>query len=267
MESVGFFGFLKPLLVASGISPGLADTLINFGPGGVLIAGLIVSSKFWIVPSIVKWLEGKKTRTDLFMSNMEQMKEALLDMNASMKKDFQSFDRRLDVMISDSQNNLDDIQSIKQIASQLDKTHTNLISFFFVRLNSNNIVKHRDVVLNRWMNKASELAGKTVGMVNGLKFNHHPLDGFFAQNGAESYYRHLCVELFSFQELVSSGEYGKGITDQELEEDLRQGFDRVLSKMIGSFKVYMDTGRDYSEQKHDLAIKLFETEGRVEFLS
>ena len=134
MEEVSIFGWLKPILVALGLSPGLSDTLINFGPGGIIVAGLIIASKFWIVPSIVKWLEGKKTRTDMFMSNMEQMKEALLDMNSSMKKDFHSFDRRLDVMISDSQNNLDDVQSIKQIASQLDKTHTNLISFFFVRL-------------------------------------------------------------------------------------------------------------------------------------
>jgi hypothetical protein len=214
----------------------------------------------------VKTIEKFTTRGGEILGKLDDFIKLQSDLNNQNKThivDSDKMKKMIEELIDDNNGNLDSNLALSTFTTFQNSIHMRLYIFFWRRVEANHILNNSEIVRGRYSAKVDELKGKTMTQMGKYHFKGQPLSMFWGQGGADSFFNHISAELYSLQYLRASGdEFAMSITN----EDLESAFDRILSRLMGAFKIYLDTGKNYKEIKDVNTCKLFSSPKEIEEL-
>lgn len=250
---------LIDILIAVGIPKELAILISSLGiEWGVVIAIILGLMKFVIVPFLAKWFEEKRSNTNIVLSTLTDIKEAILKTNSSLDErdsDIIRIKGMTEEILSDSVGNCDSSLALSTFSTYMSNIHLRSEIFFWRRVRSNHILDNAEIISGRYANEADKLAGKIITQMSKYHYRSLPISFFWGKNGAQSYIRHMFTELYGVQYNRADGDSDcMNIT----EEILTERVDHNLSILMGMFKRWMDDpDNTYMNLKNEYDLKLF----------
>lgn len=172
---------------------------------------------------------------------------------------------KIETLIGDSRGSVDENLALKYFASDLQNKHMQFSNFYRLRCRANHFKDNEDIIVSRYVREAERLGSQHLNMMQDLNFRGTSLDTFWGGDGCYSYFRHIGFELFGIHS--ESFEKWESMTDRQrenlllheaiiTEEDLKQAFERNISKFSQMFRTWLSNGKTYNLQKQDYDIKL-----------
>lgn len=257
-----------------GLDASTVQALADKGLWGLLALLLIIVGKYWIIPSITKFLENRATFSDKVVDKLETLIEIIKTSNerhdadiAAFKKetadasnDRKTIDQKIDVLLGEHVGTLDDKLAFTTFANILHKQHLIALSFFNIRVQANGIHTQRDVIIGRYKRKSEELCNKTSYELQHYYHNRRPLSNFFPDNSS-SYFNQLFNHLFLIQDGLIQNE------EQVTLEDLEAALDRNVSRLMKAFRKWvLDKNQTYDKIKKTESFELFQDDSSFEEL-
>jgi hypothetical protein len=285
MSNEGFFAMdgttvlLDSLAVASNgaYDDIIVNMLMGTGPWGAVGVTIFFVIKKFIYPAILQYVNSRDAKLEQLIKNIDNMNTFLESNLKKFDNDIQKshnshnkIEALVQELIADSGGNLDDSRALNLIAVYVDKQHLHAKAFFNTRVRVNGVQDNYDAIGRKYMDKALQLSGKTNTQLSQYTHNGIPLSHFFTTRGAESYFRHLLNELFSIQcEFAHQDDTNQN--RQISDDDIQNGLDRNLSKLMGAFKVWLKAPENnYMLQKNSLNLNIIQNynpnDGDVEVL-
>ena len=248
------------------------------------ILGIVL--KFWVIPMTIEIWKNRSKKQEEAMDVLKEIKESLITMthngtslHNSIKEEFlnqrASFQRiaiiehKCDEILSDSNGTMDETLSLRYFASDLEKRHLQLMLFFRLRCKSNHIIGNEELIIGRYAREAEKGSNKHINMLFDLSHKGTTLNTFWGSSGALSYFRHIAFELYAIQEEGHSIWESYSLQKQSSEtihevilneDDIKSAMDRNISKFISMFKIYLQTGKPFSEQQGKYDLKLIQSD-------
>lgn len=228
--------------------------------GGLTVAIVYAVAKYAVIPIISKSLgnaiERYFSRGEQIMTKLDVLNEiprALQD--ASHKSD--KLLSMVGELVDDSVGKMDERLALSTFSTFQNSIHLRLFVFFWRRVDANHVISSPDLVWGRYQQKLDELKSKAETQMAKYYYKEHALDMFWGKGGTDSFFRHIGAELYNIQLLRAEGDaFCKSLT----QDDLESAFDRLLSKLMGAFKGWLETGKTYQETKHQYNMHLFHNE-------
>jgi hypothetical protein len=249
-----------------GLDAATVQQLADKGLWGALALILIIVGKYWVIPSITKFLENRVTLSDKVVDKLDTLITTIKTSNerhdadivafkeetVRASQDRQNIDQKIDVLLGEHVGTLDDKLAFTTFANILHKQHLIALSFFNIRVQANGIHTQRDVIIGRYKRKAEELSNKTSYELQHYYHNRLPLSHFFPDNSS-SYFNHLFNHLFIIQDGLIEKE------EQITLEDLEAALDRNVSRLMKAFRKWLlDKNQTYDVVKETESFELFQ---------
>lgn len=234
------------MLELFGISTTMSTKLAENGIWGIIGVIMILVGKFWVIPSITKFMESR----DSMGKNVVKSLDAILDefsksnneieqRTAGFQKailkanaDRHSIENKIDILLGEYVGTLDNRLALRTFATIIHNHHLISLCFYNIRVNVNGIHTERDIIISRYKRKSEELCEKNNESLGYYYHNKYPLSNFFPDGGA-SYFNHLMNALYSIQ-LASSLES----SDAQL-ADIEEAIDINISRLMTAFKKWL----------------------------
>ena len=258
-----------------GISSTAVKWAMTNGLLGIAILGGLVIIKMVVIPSIAAWMEKKTFFGDRIIEKLEDIKKTLSNGNTDIKpiledirikiyttqQTQETISTKVDMLLGDQVGNLDYSLSLNLFGNYMHKQHLVALAFFNIRLRNNHIDTQRDVIRERYERKSLELGAKTYSQFGFYSFNNIPLSVFFESEAVSvSYFKIVMDELFSAHERITKND---GLTL----EDIEGALDRQLSKLMTSFKNWMENPqKKFSDDLHGSHYKMWTSPKEIEYL-
>lgn len=249
---------IKSILMFLGLSDSIATTLASFSTSwSVTVIVVVLLIRYLLVPIISKSLGNA---IEKYFSRGEQivnkLDEFLVDQKEIKEKTLK-IDSMVEELVDDSVGNLDSRLALSTFSVFMNSVNMRMFIFYNRRCKVNHIVGNEEIVQGRYSSKSEELKSKTETQLSKYYYKGQPLSLFFGKDGLDSFFRHIMTELYNIQLLKAQGDkFCLSLTD----EDIENAFDRLLSKLMGAFKLWCDTGRTYQETKGNYNMHLFTNE-------
>lgn len=222
------------------------QVFIDNGIWGIITLGLILVGKFWVIPSISKFLENRVSmgtqvleKLDAIINTMSESSKYQVEITQKFREDINEahkdrkvIDRKIDVLLGEHVGTLDDNLALNIFASTMDKQHLVAISFYNLRVYSNGLETNRTTIMARYMRKAEEIAGKTINQLGHYYHDGQKLSAFI-ESYSMIYFRQVMTSLFNAQESIYEE------TDSISLEDIEAALDRNVSRLITAYRKWL----------------------------
>jgi len=243
-----------------GLDASTVQSLADKGLWGIIALLMIVVGRFWIIPSITKFLESRTSMGDKVLNKLDILIENFDESNKEHQR-IKTIEEKVDILLGEHAGTLDARLAMHTFATIINKQHLMALSFFNIRIKANGLHTHRDIIIGRYHRKAEEVANKTICELQNYYHQAFPLSHFFTDN-AKSYYSHFFNALFNIQTESIHG------TNPDLSlEDLQAAMDRNVSRLMGAFKKWLtDKNNTYKVAQQSTNFELMQESSAFEEL-
>lgn len=260
----------------------VGEWLANFGPLGAGAAAIFaVVFKFFIAPAIGKWIATKQENTLKLFTTLENINSNLTSLSenqqqsvrnwAEAKVDLKEFreelkevHQNLQIVMDNNSGELDIDDTINMITIYLSLVHTRMKEFYKARTRMNHILKDPILVNAKYIDRAEEYGDKLESQSARYTHKGRPLNEFWGATGAHTYVDEMMHNLYILQLSLARGEKTLVTTEEELD----RWFERNISVIIGSIRVWDKRGKSWIEQggRNLVPKPVQQTDSKIEFL-
>jgi len=236
------------MLELFGISASVSTKLVENGIWGIIGIIMILVGKFWVIPSITKFMESRASIGNTVVKSLDAILNEFSKSNSELDErtagfqaailqataDRHSIENKIDILLGEYVGTLDNRLALRTFATIIHNHHLISLCFYNIRVHVNGIHTDRDIIISRYKRKSEELYEKNNESLGYYYHNKYPLSNFFPDGGV-SYFNHLMNALYLIQ--VTS-------PDAQL-ADIEEAIDINISRLVTAFKKWL-VDKDYT---------------------